>query len=211
VFLQDSRDAAKATIYLAERGRTANVDGASLLVLERGSVQRQQGAGQDPAIVTFDTYAVDLSQLAEEVEQVVYKPRERSTGELLDLDETNAYVRLQAGRFRAELHDRFAAPLFPFACMAIAFAALGNARTTRQGRSGAIFGAVVAIVALRVAIFAASGLVVRNAWAVPLLYLIPITATLAAGIHAFRPDLPRRLLAGVRRRGAAPRTAGLPA
>ncbi len=70
--------------------------------------------------------------------QTVYKPRERSTPQLLFPDEKELYYTIQAGRFRAELHDRLSAWLFPLALMFIAFAALGDARTTRQGRGTAV-------------------------------------------------------------------------
>jgi lipopolysaccharide export system permease protein len=114
------------------------------------------------------------------------KPRERPTWELLNLNPKDAYAQLTAGRFRAELHDRFTAPLFPLACMMIGFAALGTARTTRQGRGKAMAVAIVSIVALRIAIFGISSLIVRSGWAVPLAYLVPLGVTLAAAIFAFR-------------------------
>jgi lipopolysaccharide export system permease protein len=186
VFMEDSRDPAKPSVYLAERGHTVSTASASFLILENGYVQRGQGDGKDPAMVTFDRYGLDLSQLAQDAEQTIYKARERSTGDLLTMDPKDAYAQLTAGRFRAELHDRFSAPLFPLACMMIGFAALGTARTTRQGRGKAMGVAIVAIVALRIAIFGISSLIVRSGWAVPLAYFVPLGVTVAAGIFAFR-------------------------
>ncbi|MFI4995436.1 MAG: LPS export ABC transporter permease LptF, partial [Hyphomicrobiales bacterium] len=186
VFMEDSRDPDKPSVYLAERGHTVSMDTASFLVLEKGYVQRGQGAGKDPAMVTFDRYALDLSQLAQDAEQTIYKARERSTADLFNVDSNDAFAQLTAGRFRAELHDRFSAPLFPFACMMIAFAALGSARTTRQGRGKAMAAAIIAIVALRIVIFGISSLIVRSPWAVPLAYLVPLGVTFAAAIVAFR-------------------------
>jgi lipopolysaccharide export system permease protein len=192
VFMEDARDPDKPSVYLAERGHTVALDTASFLVLESGYVQRGQGAGKDPAMVTFDRYALDLSQLAQDAEQTIYKPRERSTADLFSVDSSDRYAQLTAGRFRAELHDRFTAPLFPFACMMIAFAALGSARTTRQGRGKAMAAAIVTIVALRIIIFGISSLIVRSPWAVPLAYLVPIGVTLVAAVIAF----PTNWLAG---------------
>jgi lipopolysaccharide export system permease protein len=186
VFMEDSRDPAKPSVYLAERGHTVSTDSASFLILEKGYVQRSQGEGKDPAMVTFDRYGLDLSQLAQDAEQTIYKARERSTGDLLTMDPKDAYAQLTAGRFRAELHDRFAAPLFPFACMMIGFAALGTARTTRQGRGKAMGLAIISIVALRIVIFGISSLMVRSPWAVPLAYLVPLAVTVGAAIYAFR-------------------------
>jgi lipopolysaccharide export system permease protein len=186
VFMEDSRDPAKPSVYLAERGHTVSTESASFLILEHGYVQRSQGDGKDPAMVTFDRYGLDLSQLAQDAEQTIYKARERSTGDLLTVDPKDAFAQLTAGRFRAELHDRFSAPLFPFACMMIGFAALGTARTTRQGRGKAMGAAIVTIVALRIVIFGISSLIVRSPWAVPLAYFVPLGVTLGAAIFAFR-------------------------
>lgn len=96
------------------------------------------------------------------------------------------------GRFRAELHDRLTNPLYPVATLAIAFAALGNPRTTRQGRGQAIFGAVVALIVMRITGFAAASFAVRSAYGVPLMYLVPIVATSIAGLMAWRAVRPRR-------------------
>lgn len=137
-------------------------------------------------MVTFDRYALDLSQLAQDAEQTIYKPRERSTADLLTDSTNDAYAQLTAGRFRAELHDRFSAPLFPLACMMIAFAALGTARTTRQGRGKAMGVAIVAIVVLRIAIFGISSLIVRSPWAVPLAYVVPLLVAAGSAVIAFR-------------------------
>lgn len=173
VFMQDRRDKDKPTIYIAERGQTVDNNGASYLVLEKGSIQRQQAGSRDASIVVFDRYAIDLSQLGSDSADIVYKPRERSTADLIFPDKNETYFQIQAGRFRAELHDRLAAPLYPLAFMFISFAALGAAQTTRQGRGLAIGLAVLAVVGVRIAGFVISTQMVRSATVVPLAYLVP--------------------------------------
>jgi lipopolysaccharide export system permease protein len=181
IFMQDRRDADRTSTYIAERGRTIENNGIPYLVLEQGSIQREQRGSADAAIVVFERYAIDLSQFGNDNDIVVYKPRERGTPELLDLNKSDPYVQMQRGRFRAELHDRFSAPLYPLAFMAIAVAALGTARTTRQGRGLAIGSAIVVMVLLRIAGFAVSSLVVRSGNAIILAYLVPL-AGLAGGL-----------------------------
>jgi lipopolysaccharide export system permease protein len=180
IFMEDRRDKERTNIYIAERGQTVEIAGVPYLVLEKGSVQREQPGAADAAIVVFERYAIDLSQFGNDGDAVVYKPRERSTDELLNLNKADPYVQTQRGRFRAELHDRFSAPLYPLALMAVAFVALGTARTTRQGRGAAIGAAIVVVVALRILGFAVSSLMVRASWATPLAYAVPIGGTLAA-------------------------------
>jgi lipopolysaccharide export system permease protein len=60
--------------------------------------------------------------------------------------------------------------------MFIAFTALGDARTTRQGRGMAVAGAIVGVGALRIAAFAAPGLVARSSFGLIAVYGIPIAA-----------------------------------
>lgn len=181
IFLQDRREAARTVVYLAERGRTAEGDdGQSYLVLEKGSVHRQQSAASDSSVVVFERYAVDLSAFNQDGGALTYKPRERTTWALLNPDPNESYYQWQAGRFRAELHDRLSAWIYPLAMAAVAFAALGDPRTTRQGRGVAVAAAVVGVVALRIAGFASSGATVRSAWGLVGVYGAPLAAIAAS-------------------------------
>lgn len=176
IFLQDRREPTRPVVYIAERGQTVESGGQPYLILEKGSIQRQETGSRDSSIVAFDRYAIDLSAFGQDGDQVVYKPRERTTAQLLNPDPGELYYQLQAGRFRAELHDRLSSPLYPIALMLIAFAALGDARTTRQGRGAAMAIALVAVIALRITGFAASSAAVRSEWAVLGIYGAPLAA-----------------------------------
>ncbi len=186
IFMQDRREEGRTTAYLAERGQAVEAAGHSYLILEKGSVHRQQANSRDSSIVAFDRYAIDLSALNRQTGETVYKPRERSTVDLVFPDTSEWYYQNQAGRFRAELHDRLSSWLYPIALMFIAFAALGDARTTRQGRGTAIALAVVAVVAVRIAGFAASGAAVRTPWALIGVYGAPFAAIALSFTMAFQ-------------------------
>ncbi len=174
IFMEDQREKNKPIVYLAERGQTVETNGQAYLVLEKGSVQRKEPNSRDSSIVAFERYAVDLSAFNKEDGNVVYKPRERSTTQLLFPDRNEFLYKTQEGRFRAELHERLSSWLYPLAMMIIAFAALGNAQTTRQGRGLAIASAVVAVVLLRILGFAASSAVIRTPAAVAGIYALPL-------------------------------------
>ena len=198
IFMQDRREQDKTIVYLAERGQTLESGGQDYLVLEKGSVQRQQPSSRDSSIVAFERYAVDLSAFNQENGEVVYKPRERSTTELLFPDDAEFYYQYQAGRFRAELHDRLSAWLYPLAMMMIAFAALGDPRTTRQGRGVAVAAAVVGVAVLRIAGFAASNAAVRTPLGVTAIYAAPLSAMLISAVLIFQGAFARRLGARLR-------------
>lgn len=206
IFMQDRRDVNQPSIYIAERGRTVDVDGNSFLMLERGTIQRENK--QDTtSIISFERYALNLSALSGDPtggagegdgDKVIYKPRERSTWALLNQDQNEGYYKLQEGRFRAELHNRLSAPLYPIAFMLIAFAAIGEARTTRQGRAVSIQAAVLIVSATRIGAYAAWTASVRSSFAVWLLYILPIVAiVISVSLIVFgerlRPALARLL------------------
>jgi lipopolysaccharide export system permease protein len=186
IFMQDRREQGRMVVYLAERGQTMEANDQSYLVLEKGSVHRQQPNTQDSSIVSFERYAIDLSAFNQDDSQVIYKPRERTTTQLLFPDQQEGYYKMQEGRFRAELHDRLSGWLYPLAMMLAAFAALGDARTTRQGRGTAVVAAVIAVGALRIAGFAASSAVVRTPNALAAVYGVPLVVIAGALLVAFQ-------------------------
>jgi lipopolysaccharide export system permease protein len=173
VFMQDRRDPARVTTYIAELGQTVEKDGLNYLVLAKGNYQRPQGAG-DSAMVTFENYTIDLSQFTPK-DDAAKRPRERSTAELLYPDPHDESATRLGGRLRAELLDRLASPFYAFAAGLIGFVALGEARTTRQGRGLAIGVAVLTFSLIRLLGIAATTQVVSRptaeyfVWGIPLL------------------------------------------
>ncbi len=190
VLIHDSRDPKLSATYLAARGVVTEVDNSTYLLLERGSMQRQDAQQRDSAVIAFERYVFDLDQFEQAVGNYQLKPRERRTEELLFLDRNDPYVRSIYGRFRAELHDRLTNPLYPIATLAIAFAALGNARTTRQGCSTAILGAVLVLILMRIAGFGAASLAVRSPFGVVLMYAVPLVSAIVGTFYAYRTFWP---------------------
>ena len=195
IFIQDRRDPKHVTTYLAERGATLTVGDENYLALEKGSLQREDAKADNTGIVVFKSYNIDLTQFAQQNGPVPLKPRERSTLDLLRLDPKAPDVAPDLGRFRAELLDRFANPLYALAFGMVALAGLGEPRTTRQGRGGAMFGAILVVLVVRLAGFSISNLVVRYPSLAPVGYLLPIAATVAGAawmIRRRRLPVPRR-------------------
>lgn len=197
LFIQDRREAGKTKVYLADRGNAVEIDGQSYLILESGSVHQQQKDSRDSSILTFERYTIDLAAFAPPDSDTIYKPRERSTTQLLFPDRSEGYYQLQKGRFRAELHDRLSACLYPLALAFIAFAALGDPRTTRQGRGVAVAGAILAVVALRIAGFAAVSAAARTPAAVAAVYGAPLLAITLSSLSIFCGPQVRSLNAAV--------------
>jgi len=149
IFLDDRRDPKEHATYLAEQGEIVKNDIGSFLVLEKGSVQHLEAGQRDPRIVTFDRYAFDLSKFTSGPQSVVYNVREKYIWELMWPRTDDALYVAQPGEYRAELHDRFATPLYPLAFVILAYAFLGPPRTTRQSRTLALFGLIGVVSLLR--------------------------------------------------------------
>ena len=182
--MQDQRDPTKVTTYIAEAGKTLDRDGTSYLQLSKGVLLRPQSAG-DSAMVTFDDYTIDLSQFIHAV-STMKRPRERSTAQLIAPDSRDRADPTLLGHIRSELLDRLASPLYAVAGGLIAFAALGEARTTRQGRGVAIAGAVFAFAGVRMLGIAATTLAVGAPSAAVFVWTIPVAACVGALALIFR-------------------------
>jgi lipopolysaccharide export system permease protein len=192
IFMYDSREKNQKSVYLAENGVTAKIGDENFLVLQTGTIQRQDKGARAPAMITFDSYALDLSHFGAGHGGAPLWPRERSTEAMLHYNLSDPYVRANEGQFRSDLNDRFIGPLYALAMGMIAFAALGAPQTTRQNRGFAIAGAVVCAVILRLGGFGATAMMGHDAAAVPFAYALPLIGFLLATLYAFRSAFERR-------------------
>ncbi len=130
--------------------------------------------------MAFGRYAFDMSKFSQSHDAAL-GVRERYLWELLDPSADDPIYTQVPGQFRAELHDRFMAPLYPFAFAALTFAFLGAPRTTRQSRNFSIGGSILAVFGLRMAGFACSVLTVKSPLA-PLVQYLMLAAAIGAGV-----------------------------
>ncbi len=171
IFLDDQRNPNERTTVLSESGELLDNDNGTFLVLQKGFIQRQEAGKNDPAIVEFDRYAFDLSQFAGNAQAVKYSIRERYLWQLAFPDPKDQFYIEQPGQFRAELHDRLVAPLYPIAFVVIAFAYLGAPRTNRQSRALSMVGAVGGVALLRLIGFASTVFGATVPWMLSLQYI----------------------------------------
>ena len=189
---------------------------------QRGKRQGPERSGDSDRIVTFDKLlafdaksaeaprmagrvrgelVIDLSQFVRK-EETIKRPRERTTAELMRFDPKDPSGARQIGRIRGELIDRLASPLYAFAAGLIGFAALGEARTTRQGRGVATGIAVLLFLVLRMLGVAVTSLVVSDPHAGILAFALPLLACRLCGLP--RCDLRRAAETRVDARRASP-------
>jgi lipopolysaccharide export system permease protein len=181
ILIDDGRDPKERVSIVAEHGTVVKNDTGSFLILEDGNLERFEQGKRDPALVAFGRYAFDMSKFSNQGHDVTLGIRERYLWELLAPSENDPIYRQIPGQFRAELHDRFMSPIYPFAFAALTFAFLGAPRTTRQSRSFSIAASILAVFGLRMAGFACSVMTVKSPSAAAVQYLL-LVAGIAVGL-----------------------------
>jgi lipopolysaccharide export system permease protein len=178
IMIDDRRTPEARTTFLAEHGSIVEKDGGKFLLLDNGNIQRLEKGRPDPRIVLFDRYAFDLSRFTAGASQsgAPLHPRERYLWQLLYPDPDDPLVKSQPGPFRAELHERLLAPIYPLAFVVLAFAAIGGPRTTRQSRAFAIAVAIGGVTSLRIIGFACIVFSLQTSAAIAVLYLLVMLA-----------------------------------
>jgi lipopolysaccharide export system permease protein len=144
-------------------------------------LERFEAGKRDPALVVFGRYAFDMSKFSNQGHDVSLGIRERYLWELLSPAINDPVYAQLPGQFRAELHDRFLAPIYPFAFAALTFAFLGAPRTTRQSRNFSITSSILAVFGLRMAGFACSVMAVKSPLAAVAQYLM-LAVTIGASL-----------------------------
>jgi lipopolysaccharide export system permease protein len=181
IFIDDRRDPKERVSIVADHGNVLKNDRGTFLILEDGNLERFEVGKNDPALVAFGRYGFDMSQFSNHGHDVTLNVRELYLWELLSMPESDPLYQQFPGQFRAELHDRFMAPLYPFAFAALTFAFLGAPRTTRQSRNFSMGGAILAVFSVRTAGFACSVLAQKSPYA-PLFQYLMLAAAIIVGL-----------------------------
>src|SRR6201991_2738861 len=176
IFVDDRRNPDERVSIIADHGTVLRSGNGSFLVLEDGNLERFEIGKRDPALVAFGRYAFDMSKFSNMGRDVALGIRERYLWELVSPKPDDPIYQQIPGQFRAEMHDRVMAPIYPFAFAALTFAFLGAPRTTRQSRNFSIGGSILAVFGLRMAGFACSVMAVKSPFAPAVQYLMLLAA-----------------------------------
>jgi lipopolysaccharide export system permease protein len=181
IFIDDRRDANERVSIVADHGTVVKTDSGSFLILEDGNLERFELGKRDPALVAFGRYAFDMSKFSNQGRDIALGIRERYLWELISPPEDDPVYKEVPGQFRAELHDRFMAPIYPFAFAALTFAFLGAPRTTRQSSNFSIGSSILAVFVLRMIGFACSVTAVKSPVA-PLVQYLMLLGAIGVGL-----------------------------
>lgn len=191
LILDDTREKGIQMTYLAEVGEVIKRSDKSYLILHTGNIVRRE-TGHEASVIQFETYTLDLATISEASRAEGPKPHARYLSELLSPDPGDFYYKTNPGTFRAELHERFASILYPFVFVLVVVSYLGLARTNRQSRVQSQVSAFLAAAGLKFGGIAATNLASSEAWAVALVYGLPVGGMVMAALAAQRGMAPRR-------------------
>ena len=173
IFVDDRRDPKERVTIIADHGTVLKNESGSFLMLEDGNLaalrsrQARSGAG---GVRPLRLRHVEILQSAAATSR--WESANATSGNCCRRSPDDPIYKQLPGQFRAELHDRFMAPIYPFAFAALTFAFLGAPRTTRQSRNFSIGGSILAVFGLRMAGFACSVMTVKSPLAAVVQYLM---------------------------------------
>ena len=207
--MHDARDPKQISTFLSERGWIIKQNNDAYLLMQTGHILRRSAAGEPVRIIEFQKYVVDLARFESKEQGQELKPRERYYDELVNPPAGDTLAKNQPGLLRAELHERFSSPLYPFAFVLIVVALIGQSTTTRQNRAQAMTLAFLVAAGSRLGGLAGINLVAVKASNTWIAYAIPCLVMLVGlflanrGMRLQRKSRVAGLLAGLSERATS--------
>jgi lipopolysaccharide export system permease protein len=138
ILLYDNYNKDSSITLTAKSGDLVQENGAILMRLKNGTLQKYNFNQRNSEILNFDSYVVNLSQNKEENFGHVWTAQERYLHELLnpdDLDPDSHFYVKQSNSIRVEIHQRFTYPLFSLMLALIACSYILKGEFSRRGSS----------------------------------------------------------------------------
>ena len=175
ILVHDKRDRVLSLTLMAERGAIVPGPEGPRVLLAKGSRQELTRGGGDLSLLYFDQYAVDLGLIEATGDGRFTDNRERTTGELFKLNETDGLKPRMVRRMRVEGHQRLTNPILNLALTAVALAFLLTGTFDSHGQIKRVTLAVMCVVIIEAAGLGAASLAAKNLLLLPLIYLVALT------------------------------------
>ncbi|MBL4907271.1 MAG: LPS export ABC transporter permease LptF [Sneathiella sp.] len=183
ILVHDERNPDKPITYMAEQGAFIKTDAGPRFVMKKGNLQEVQKDQAKLSILYFDDYMLDVSQFEKKTSARWIEPEARSFSELV-WPEDSQKTRDNANELTSELHQRIVLPLYAIALVYIAMAGIMSGEFSRRGKVNKILlssSSGIFLIITAVALFSTSR---SNVWIIPLIYFIPVVATVLAAYLA---------------------------
>jgi len=200
IIIHDRRNPQKVITTLAERGALVqNANKAPTVLMFNGTREQVSPGSSRASLLSFDNYAMEFTDSSEADEERVRDARERSTRELFSISAAQAGP-VEYRQFRVEGHQRLSSPLYHPAFAVLAAASLLCGWFNRRGQAARLVIAISLMVMMQAMALGANNLATKNLAWVPLMYALPVIATVAGLWLLTAPNLPftgRRKAAGL--------------
>ena len=179
VMVHDARKPESAVTFNAERGALVKTDTGPRLVMFEGLAQRVDPETDSLSLLRFDKIGYDLSDFVSDPADRKRKASEFFFFDLIWPKDPDITER-DYGRFVSEGHEQLSAPLYGFAIVVVAAAAMLYGSFSRRGYIARMVAAAFLGVGLRVVGLAFQSVVKSTPEAWPIMYLPPIIASCIA-------------------------------
>ena len=171
ILVHDGRDANKPSTVMASRGALVESDGSSRVIMFEGNRQERDKKTNKFSILYFDRYTIELDRNKEQSAVRYREPRERTLGELLDIDREKLMDKRDYGKFVVEAHKRLIWPVFASCFTVIGLACLISGGISRRGQSGRIALAAASVIGFVALALGLENIAARRLELIPLMYI----------------------------------------
>ena len=189
ILISDERDEKISVVYTAREGVVTKINNNSVILLKNGEIHQRNHEDGSVTVITYQSYAFDLSTFAGKIQQLVLRPKERTTFELINPYADDKFYKTQPGLYRAAIHERFSEMLWPFTYVILILAFAGQARSTRQSYGTAIAAGVAMAIILRGIAFSGVSSLKSDPNAVYVVYAMPLLGIGFGSWYLFRNQL----------------------
>jgi lipopolysaccharide export system permease protein len=191
ILVHDDRDEQRPTTYIAQSGLLVQTAAGGRLVMMDGTIEQNPAANPGQlSVLKFQRYVFDLDQFAGPQQDAELEASDRYLSELFwpvlkNADKNKGKAKNTRAIYRAEGHNRLAAPLYCITFALIALAAVTSGRRQRGAYALRMTGACILAGVLRIVGYGAQSMVARNPHLWFIIYLIPL---LGAGLALLEFD-----------------------
>lgn len=181
IFINDTRDKKNDITYIAKSANILKNDEKITMIMNNGVIHKTEKYSLSKPIeaIAFDRYAINLSDVYTENNDILYKPSEKSLKDLLFPNKDQNFKIKYLNRLKAEAHMRLSNPLYAIAFMLIAFNGMVINLKVRNTRIKSIINISILAFSIKIAGIYILSLVTKNPSISIFLYLIPIITIMA--------------------------------
>ena len=175
ILVHDNRDAKRPTTYIAQSGVIAQTSAGGRLIMQDGTIEQTGAKNGQLSVLKFKRYVFDLDQFSNRQKEQQLEASDRYLSELFwpqfKTPPKNPNI---LNVFKAEAHNRLAAPLYCLMFALLALAAVTSRRRQRGAYALRLTVFILLAAVLRIIGYGAQSMAARNPALLFLLYVIPI-------------------------------------